>query len=61
MSCYSEGLAVITTLNEWITIQLLQITINDDGEPVIHNNFCQQIRQQKQVYLIKIWFKNKLK
>ncbi|XP_025414302.1 uncharacterized protein LOC112686300 [Sipha flava] len=48
MSCYSEGIAVITTLNEWITIQFLQINIDDDGEPVIHNNCSQQIRQQKQ-------------
>jgi hypothetical protein len=61
MSCYSEGIAVITTLNEWITIQFLQINIDDDGEPVIHNNCSQQIRQQKQVYLMKILFKKKLK
>jgi len=49
VTCYSDGIAVIAALEEWIIIQLLKITINDNNEPVIFNTCNKQIRSQKLV------------
>ncbi|XP_001948571.1 uncharacterized protein LOC100165824 [Acyrthosiphon pisum] len=46
-TCYSDGIAVIIALEEWIIIQMLKITINDNNEPTIVNTCNKQIRSQK--------------
>lgn len=60
-TCYSDGIALIAALGEWIVIQLLRITINDIDEPIIVNTCSKQIRLQKKVVKVDIRFviKNK--
>lgn len=48
-ACYSDGIAVITVLDNWIIVQLLRITINNNNEPTIFNTCNKQIRLQKEV------------
>jgi len=50
---YSDGIALIAALGEWINIMLFQITINDNNEPIIFNICNKQIRLRKQVVNIK--------
>lgn len=54
---YSDGIALITTLGEWIILQMLQITINDNNEPIIFNTHSKKIRLQKQVKEVEMEFK----
>jgi len=56
-TCYSDGIAVIAALGEWIIIQMLKITINDNNEPMIFNTCNKQIRSQKPVIKLKKLFK----
>lgn len=51
-TCYSDGIALIAAFNEWITIQFLRISFNDNNEPVIFNTCNKQIRPQKKVIII---------
>lgn len=55
-TCYSDGIALISLLDEWIIIQLLQITMNENNEIIIMNTCNKQIRPLKQVigYFIKV-------
>ncbi|XP_022165272.1 uncharacterized protein LOC111030188 isoform X2 [Myzus persicae] len=46
-TCYSDGIAAITALEEFIIIQMLKISINDNNEPIICNTCNKQIRSQK--------------
>lgn len=48
-TCYSDGIAAITALEEFIIIQMLKISINDNNEPIICNTCNKQIRSQKPV------------
>lgn len=48
-TCYSDGIALIVTLDEWIIIQLLRITVNENYEIIVLNICNKQIRPQKQV------------
>lgn len=48
-ACYYDGIAVITVLDNWIIVQLLRITINNNNEPTIFNTCNKQIRLQKEV------------
>lgn len=49
VTCYSDGVALIITLDEWITIELLRITVKENNEISILNTCNKQIRPQKQV------------
>lgn len=46
---YSEGIALTVALDEWISVQFLRITINDN-ELVVFNTCTKKIRPQKQVH-----------
>lgn len=46
---YSDGIALIATVGEWIVLQFLKIIINDNNKPIIFNTHSKQIRPQKQV------------
>lgn len=47
--CFSDGIALVATLDEWIILQFLQVNVNDNNEPIIFNYCNKQIRQQKKV------------
>ncbi|KAF0753240.1 Uncharacterized protein FWK35_00018072 [Aphis craccivora] len=46
-TCYTDGIALIIAVGEWIMIQMLKITINENNEPTIFNACNKQIRSQK--------------